>query len=172
MAPIEPSSATVSRRGQPSSLADETDSTVVWLHGEHDIATVATLSEVMVQAIALDDGDLVVDLRGVEFMDAATVGVIMRARGLLRLRSRSLVLRSPSRCARRLLELCGLAHLVVLPPAEVMPPAGLAGALGTWVAVPGGDRVDRLTHAPSPEPGPATISAGARARTTADRRGP
>jgi len=172
MAPIEPLSGTVSRRGQPSSLADEADSTVVWLHGEHDITTVATLSEVMTQAIAFDDGDLVVDLRGVEFMDAATVGVIVRARGFLRRRSRALVLRSPSGYARRLLDLCGLAHLVDLRLADVTPPPGPAGALGTWVAVPAGDRVDRPTQPLSPEPGRATISAGPRATTTADRGGP
>jgi anti-anti-sigma factor len=130
------------------------------------MATATRLSDVLVQAIALDDDNLVVDLSDVEFMDAATVGVIMRARDLLRLRSRSLAFRSPSKPARRLLDLCGLAYLVERHP------VGSADALGTWVAVPAGDREKQLTQAPSPEPGPATISAGARATSTADRGGP
>ena len=62
----------------------------------------------MARAIALDDADLVLDLSGVEFMDAATVRLIIRAREFLRLRSRSLTLRSPSTHARRVLDLCGL----------------------------------------------------------------
>ncbi len=88
--------------------------TVVWLRGEHDASTVAALWETMGQAIALDDADLVVDLSGVEFMGSATVGVIIRAREALvpRSRSRSLTLRSPSRCARRVLDLYGLTDLL------------------------------------------------------------
>ena len=49
--------------------------TVVWLRGEHDISTVDALANVLARAIAFDD-DVVVDLCDVEFMGAATVGVI------------------------------------------------------------------------------------------------
>lgn len=97
----------------------DADRTVVWLHGDQDISTVAGLSEMMAQAIALDDDDVIVDLSGVAFMGAATLGVIMRARQLLRLRSRRLALRSPSRCARRVLELCGIDYLSY--PARLVP---------------------------------------------------
>jgi len=82
--------------------------TVVWLRGEHDIATMPSLADAISRAISLDDGDVVVDLSDVEFMGAATVGVILRAREALRLRSRSLELRSPSTRARRVLDLCGV----------------------------------------------------------------
>jgi anti-sigma B factor antagonist len=86
------------------------DRTVVWMRGEHDASTVATLWETIGQAIALDDADLVIDLSGIEFMGSATVGVIIRARESLR--PRSLTLRCPSRCAQRVLDLYGLADLL------------------------------------------------------------
>ena len=36
------------------------------------------LSQTVARAIALDDDDLVIDLSGVEFMGAATIGVLVR----------------------------------------------------------------------------------------------
>jgi anti-anti-sigma factor len=53
------------------------DRIVVWLRGEHDIATTVELSETLVRAIAIDDADLVVDLSEVQFIDASTIGVIV-----------------------------------------------------------------------------------------------
>jgi anti-anti-sigma factor len=85
---------------------------VVWLRGEHDLSTVGPLSEILARAIASGHGDLVVDLSEVQFMAAATVGVLRRARQLLGVQSRSLALRSPSRRARRVIELCGDADLI------------------------------------------------------------
>ena len=93
------SSSVTSSRGPVAFPVRDCDRTVVWLRGEHDVSTVAALSQTMARAIALDDGDLVVDLSGVDFMDAATVGVIVRARDFLELQSRSLTLRAPSTCA-------------------------------------------------------------------------
>jgi anti-anti-sigma factor len=112
MAPIESVCVTASRRGLPALARRDAAGTVVRLRGEHDASTVAALSETMARAIALDDADLVVDLSEVQFMGSATVGVIVRARELLAMRSRSLALRSPSRCARRILDLCGHAYLL------------------------------------------------------------
>jgi hypothetical protein len=100
-------------------------------------------------AIARDNADVVVDMSDVQFMGAATVGVLIRARELLRTRSRSLVVRSPSWCARRVLELCGDTGL--LDRAEAAALTGTAGALGTWVPVPAADRVDRHADA-APDP--------------------
>ena len=88
------------------------DRAVVWLRGEHDASTLPAISEAIARAIADDDADLVIDLSQVDFMDAATVGIILRARELLRSRSRALELRSPSRRAERVLRLCGVAGLV------------------------------------------------------------
>ena len=116
MAFAESSSVTVPNRDLAAYVGRDADRTVIWLQGEHDISTVVALWETMATATALDDADVVVDLSGVQFMGAATVGVIIRARNLLRLRSRSLVVRSPSRCAQRVLDLCGLSDLLDAGP--------------------------------------------------------
>ena len=138
------SSSVTSRRGPAAFPVRDADRTVVWLRGEHDISTVAALSHTMARAIALDEGDLVVDLSDVQFMDAATVGVIIRARDFLRLQSRSLALRSPSICAARILALCDLGDLLEPRPELATRPPAPVGALGVLVAVPDLDRVDAV----------------------------
>lgn len=155
MAPIDISSVTVSRPHVTAFAGRNSDRTVVWLRGEHDVSTVAALSEVMARAIALDDADVVVDLSEVQFMGAATVGVIIRAREFLRLRSRFLVLRSPSECVRRILDVCGRSDLLDPRIADATPLTGPGGALGTWVGVPATDRIDRRADASAPEPSSA-----------------
>jgi anti-anti-sigma factor len=134
MPPIESMCVTVTRRRLNPSSRRDPPRTVIWLRGEHDISTVAELSGTIARAIASDDADLVVDLADVEYMGAATVGVLLRAREILRTRSRSLVLRSPSTCARRVLELCGHADLLDRRFANDPPLTG--DALRTWVEVP------------------------------------
>jgi anti-anti-sigma factor len=94
---------------------------VVHLRGEHDLTTVTALSATLARAITLGDADLVVDLSRVDFMGAATVGVFIWARELLSARSRSLVLRSPSSSARRVLELCDLDSLIETPAEAAGP---------------------------------------------------
>jgi len=88
---------------------DVGERTVIWLRGEHDAFTMAALSDSMNRVIALDDGDVVVDLSGVEFMGVATINVLRETRDRLGILSRSLTLRSPSSRAQRVLGLCGLA---------------------------------------------------------------
>ncbi len=78
-------------------------------------------------------------------MDAATVGVILRARDFLRLQSRSLALRSPSPFAARILDLCELGDLLETAPAH--PTQHRTGALGVLVAVPTDDRVGTVAVA-------------------------
>ena len=109
--------------------------TVVWLTGEHDLANASQLSRVIAETIALDDEDVTVDLSGVSFMSGATIAVLSRANAFLNARSRSLVLRSPSRAATRLLELCGLAHLISPPPLSNVEKVDAQG-LRAWVDVP------------------------------------
>lgn len=86
--------------------------TVIWLDGEHDIATVPALADELARAISADAAHLVIDLSGVKFMGAATIGELIRCRNRLCLESRTLTVRSPSRFARRLLDLCGLTDVV------------------------------------------------------------
>jgi anti-anti-sigma factor len=111
---IESRSANTSE-GQAPVAGCEVDSTVVWLHGELGISTVTALSQTIARAMAFSRADLVVDLSGVQFMDAATIGVIIRARNDLELQFRSLMRRAPSKFARRVLELCGLTDLLDPP---------------------------------------------------------
>jgi anti-anti-sigma factor len=85
--------------------------TVVWLEGEHDIASLFAVAEALALAIALDDRDLVVDLSNVEFMGAETVDILVRARDFLQAQSRSLTLRAPAGCAKRVLDLCELTDV-------------------------------------------------------------
>jgi anti-anti-sigma factor len=86
--------------------------TVIWLRGEHDVTTVPDLTRRLDRVLERDDADVVIDLSDVEFMDAATIGAIVRAREFLRLGSRSLSLRSPSTRAQRVLDLCEMSDLV------------------------------------------------------------
>ena len=100
MAPTEPPFVTGSMRSTPSEGVSYR--VVVYLHGEYDLANAARLTYTLARATAIGAADLVVDLSGVQFMDASTVGIILDARPLLRQESRSLIVRSPSSSARRL----------------------------------------------------------------------
>ncbi len=101
---------------------------VVWLDGEQDIATVGVLADTLANVVAADDADLIVDLSGVTFMSTATIDELIRSQKLLLRHSRILTLRSPSRCARRLLDFFQLAVLV--EPSQnaspVVPSLGMA----------------------------------------------
>lgn len=122
--------ASVARR--PRSRGDP-QQTVVWVRGEQDISTRDRLTLSLAKAAARDAGDIVVDLSGVTFMDASTIGALVAARNMLRVHARSLTFRHPSQAAQRLLDLCGLTPSTD-DPAPTQPPIG--SALGTWVRVP------------------------------------
>jgi anti-anti-sigma factor len=134
--------------------------TVVWLRGEHDLSTMEALSLTIAQAIAHDDGTLVIDLSEVHLMSAETVGVLVRTREYLRVRSRSLTLRCPSTCVRHVFETCGLPDLLDVEPAGKTGATESAAALASWVAVPPTPRVegcmDRSAPAPSLTPEPVS----------------
>jgi anti-anti-sigma factor len=88
-------------------LGDGRTRAVVSMTGEHDLSTVALVTAVLDHVLAAGPVDVVVDLSGIEFMGVATVGVLAQACHRLEQRSRSLVVRAPSTCARRVLQLCG-----------------------------------------------------------------
>ena len=97
--------STIAARG---ATAPDGEQAVVWLDGEEDIATVALLAERLARVVSADDRDLIVDLSGVTFLSTATIYELMRVRSILLQQNRNLSLRSPSRLARRVLDLCGL----------------------------------------------------------------
>lgn len=84
---------------------------VVSLSGEQDMNTAPRLAAVLAGAAVEGDGDLVVDLSRVEFMDTKIVMVLVRRRAALRSRARDLTLLAPSEFARRVLHMCGLVGL-------------------------------------------------------------
>ena len=118
---------------RPGSRGGEADCTVVWVRGQQDVATRASLVVSLVRAAQLDDVPIVVDLSAVTFMDASTVDAIVATRNCLRVRGQSLELRDPSAAALRILELCALVDLIIGLSADS---AGRATALGSWVEVP------------------------------------
>ena len=85
--------------------------TVVAVVGEHDCSSVAVLAGAVDTALALTGDEVVVDLSAVGFMDASTITAIVRGRVMLAAQSRRLLLRAPSMCARRIVELCGMTDL-------------------------------------------------------------
>ncbi len=115
-------------------VAPEAGPTVVWLQGEHDIATDGELRRVLACVTAANAAAIVLDLSEVELMSASTLRVIVTARKLLRQQSRSLTVRSPSTFVRRIIGICGLDDL--LGPSGQKTDGGAGDALGSWVAVP------------------------------------
>lgn len=102
------------------------DGRVVSLNGDLDRAVADDLAGALADAIALHDADLVVDLRDVTFMDASTVGVLVGIQEVLDRYGRNLRLRLPSRPARHVLEVCGLAGLVEASSGGALPPTSKA----------------------------------------------
>lgn len=124
----------IARRDSTPRGADA-EYTVVWVGGEHDIATEVSLVVAIARAAQRDDADLLVDLSEVTFMDASTIGALVGSRNRLRNHSQSLQLRAPSQPALRVLQMCELAHLIYSRPAGAGHPTGTAAALSTWVDV-------------------------------------
>ena len=124
--------------------------TVVWLDGEHDVSSRLALGSVIDRAADLDRCDVVVDLHGVTFMDASTIGALVAARNRMRARGLSLSVRAPSAVALWVLAVSGAADLVEAPAGIGRVSDG--AALATWVDVPRGTNVPA---APVREPTPA-----------------
>jgi anti-anti-sigma factor len=103
---------TVTDRPPPPGTGPEIGPTIIWLRGEHDIATDGDLRRTLASAIALNDAPIVVDLSKVELMSASTLGIIVAAWSTLRKESRPLTMRLPSSHVRRVISICGLHDLL------------------------------------------------------------
>jgi anti-anti-sigma regulatory factor len=143
MAPIEFPSGSVSCRRLAVLPGCEANGGVVWMRGGHDASTAVASCTIMARAMALDDADRVVDFSEVTAIDAATVGVIIRAEASLRERWPSLRLRSRSTRPRGVLVLCGRRDFVDPRSTDALGVRGRVGALGGWVMVPTTDRGDQ-----------------------------
>ncbi len=109
---------------------------VVWLEGDHNIATKDELAATIARAIALGEPAVVVDLSNVHFLSAATLHVFVTAEETLQAQSRTLVLRAPSPFVRRVFEVTGLSDLLDREAPEGAIDTGMeGGALESWVEV-------------------------------------
>jgi anti-anti-sigma factor len=178
MVPVGSCFITVAARSRTSRAGSEADCTVVWLRGEHDISTTEALSLTVARAIAHDDAALVIDLSEAQFVSVATIGVIVRTREFLRLRSRSLTVRSASTFVRRVFDVCGLSDLLDPDLGVETSTRQPATALATWVEVPLTHRSDGHVAPselmPSLTPDPVGVGFGPteeRARSAAGRGG-
>lgn len=108
------------------------DPILVRMRGEHDPSTAGLVAAGLTQAIDATEGDVVIDLGGVTFMDASTIGCL--ARGQLRLEKcdRSLTVRCPSTAQRKLLEICQMTYLIDRQSSR----GRRASALESWVEIP------------------------------------
>ncbi len=156
-------SVTVADRNTVAQRGTEASPTIVWLQGEHDLSTDDALCMTLARAIALDSAGLVLDLSEVAFIAVSSLRMIVRAQEFLRDRSRSLTVRSPSPCARRAMDACGVDNLLSTGPEELsteLPGDEEGKALGTWVEVPTAQRGDRGA-VPSPQvPEPVPVRGG------------
>src|SRR5207244_8467758 len=81
---------------------------VVVATGEIDMACAPSLWEALSAAIAAGQGDVIVDLSGVTFIDTQGLSVLLRAYKALSPEGRGLCLRSPCPQARTALEVSGV----------------------------------------------------------------
>ena len=92
-------------------VGHEAGDSVLWLVGDHDVATVGALRLVLIDLIALDDCNVVVDLGEATFVGSVLIGELLRAREHLADRGRWLTVRSPSRFVQRMFEICDVRDL-------------------------------------------------------------
>jgi anti-sigma B factor antagonist len=87
------------------------ETAILRISGEVDISTAPQLRERLQQ---LESRSVVVDLSAMTFIDSTGLGVLVGAFKRLRERGGDLVLRAPTRSARKVLELTGLSQLVTI----------------------------------------------------------
>jgi anti-sigma B factor antagonist len=92
------------------------DTSVLRLAGELDRLTVDAVDAAVRELSAETTGVLVLDLRGLEFIDSAGLRTLSRAHNTLDDAGRSLVVRGASAAILRLIELVGLRDILTIDP--------------------------------------------------------
>ena len=93
------------------------EATVIHVRGEIDMATAGRLRDAIEPHMGPEQ-TIVLDLSEVDFMDSSALKVLVQARGRLTEDGGSLVLRNPSRSARRLLTVAGATDLLATDARE------------------------------------------------------
>jgi anti-sigma B factor antagonist len=94
----------------PPRLTIENDPSAVVVHGEIDAHTAPRLAEHLATLPA--EGDIELDLAGVEFMDSSGLRVLIDVHQRADGDGRRLVVRRPSPSVARLIEISGLSNLL------------------------------------------------------------
>lgn len=112
----DPRLTSVGASSTPDALRVRVTSTgaefVLGVDGDADLATAPLLGQALAAAANEDHARVVLDLTGLQFIDAHCLGVISNAHCLLREQERVLVLRSAPRMVRRLLTICEMDALI------------------------------------------------------------
>jgi len=87
---------------------------VLEVEGEIDLATAPRLRERLLSAVNDGELNLVVDLRGVGFIDSTGLGVLIGALKRVRLHEGDLRLVCPERGIRKVFDITGLDHVFAL----------------------------------------------------------
>jgi anti-sigma B factor antagonist len=90
----------------PARMPSETDWIMVTVSGQLEVESQPILALTLAKAITDGRIDLVVDLEALDLIDLEDVGLLIRARSLLRSRGQHLVVRSP--CVIEILAACAL----------------------------------------------------------------
>ncbi|HSO96862.1 MAG TPA: STAS domain-containing protein [Acidimicrobiia bacterium] len=86
------------------------------VHGDVDLATAPLLQEALAHATASGRHPVVLDLADLRFMDAHGIGVIVRARQLLREQQGDLSIRSAAPLVRKMFSIVELDDLIEAAP--------------------------------------------------------
>ena len=95
-------------------VADVEGEVVISVQGELDLQSCPLLWKRLAEAIPLAQKRLVVDLGDTTFIDSTGLSVFVRAFKRLRHRGSDLVLRSPSKSARKVLHITGLDRVMTI----------------------------------------------------------
>ena len=91
--------------------------------GELDLATAENLRSGVRSAIEHTEGDLILDMRNVTYIDSSGLSVVLEARELLERGGRTLIINDPSVPVTAILTICGLADRIATSVTE----SGAAG---------------------------------------------
>jgi anti-sigma B factor antagonist len=111
--PGSPRTASFDGAGFAEMFSTDGDEVIV-ARGEIDISTAPHLWEALARLIERGHRDVVLDMAGVEFIDSQGIAVIVRAHKQVQPKGGSIIIRSPRRQARTVLEVTGLADLIQL----------------------------------------------------------
>jgi len=99
-------------------ITEHTDDrgTQLTVHGELDVLTVPRFGSYMAEVVRNRRGDLVIDLRGVSFIDSTGLHILLNAQGRLTRQSRRLTVVCDPGPVRRVIELARLVETLGVVP--------------------------------------------------------